>query len=427
MTAMNELSLVELDALRRRGELDTRQLLEDCLARIAAREEEVQAFSWVDPDHARASLAQAGPSRFGKGLEGIPFGVKDIMDTHDMPTGWGSPLYTDSVPPRDAGCVAVLRACGALALGKTVTTEFAFICPGKTRNPHNPAHTPGGSSQGSAAAVADFMLPFALGTQTAASVIRPAAFCGVVGYKASRGAFDLGGVCSLSASMDSLGFFSRDAGDMAVIRAAMLGDAEPVAAQKPASIGLVRTPHWQEADEDTRRVVDQVVRQVEAAGVPVDTVEVGPSDGGLTEAQKLVMAYEVARSRSFEYERYPERISPHIRTLIEEGRGIDPNHYRQALALATHWRGQLAAQLSQGRLLLAPSAPGEAPHGLDSTGDPLFSRMWNLLGVPSMTLPAGRGAHGLPIGVQLVGACDGDDALVAGARWLQPRLDWNGR
>ena len=229
MSSLNELSLTELIARRLTGELDIQQLVEDCIQRINQREPEVQAFQYFNADQVRKSYLSQDMNleHQGTDLLGIPFGVKDIMDTWDMPTGWGSPIYADHQPAKDAGIVAALRSCGAQVMGKTVTTEFAYFYPGKTRNPKNTSHTPGGSSQGSAAAVADFMIPFSLGSQTAASVIRPAAFCGVVGYKASYGEFDLGGICSLSQSMDSLGMFVRDVQDLQIIRSVLLGCQSP--------------------------------------------------------------------------------------------------------------------------------------------------------------------------------------------------------
>ncbi len=422
MTTLNELSLTELDELRSRGELDLGQLLEDCIARIEEREHEVRAFEYIDFDAARAALAQSGSSLLGRGLEGIPFGAKDIMDTHDMPSGWGSPIYEGSRPVRDAGCIAVLRACGAVVLGKTVTTEFAFLNPNKTRNPCDIRHTPGGSSQGSAAAVADAMLPFALGTQTAASVIRPAAFCGVVGYKSTRGAFDLGGVCALSQTNDSLGFFVRDVRDLGIIRRAMCNGGELAHEVRPLRVGLVRTPHWNDASETTRRVVDAVAGAVREQGIDVREVVVGSADGDISHAHMVVMAYEAARSRMFEYRHFGDQLSDHMRSLIEDGLRIGVDEYQRARELAETWQTRLDDTLSGVDFLLAPSAVDEAPRGLESTGNAIFSRMWNLLGVPGITLPAGTGSSGLPIGVQLIGRMDGDDALIGHAAWLQRLL-----
>ncbi len=417
MTELNWLSLTQIESLKARDEFDAKALLASCLARIAEREAQVQAFEFIEPE--RIAAPSRPTSLLGAGLEGIPFGVKDLMDTFDMPTGWGSPIYRGRQPRRDAGCVATLRACGALPVGKTVTTEFAYFHPGKTRNPIDLAHTPGGSSQGSAAAVADGMVPLALGTQTAASVIRPAAFCGVVGYKSSRGAFDLGGVCSLSQTLDSLGFFVRDARDLFIVRRAMThgrGDAAPMA---PKRVAMVRTPHWDVAEPAAREAVEQAAERLSRQGVDVEDVAVGPGDGALTQAHKTVMAFEVARSRMDEFTRHRDALSATMIALVESGLAITAREYAEAIGLATSWAQRVEQLFGDYDVLLTPSTAGEAPAGLDSTGDPLFSRMWTLLGLPAVNLPHGRGPRGLPIGIQLIGRHFHDDALLAHAAWVQ--------
>jgi Asp-tRNA(Asn)/Glu-tRNA(Gln) amidotransferase A subunit family amidase len=424
MTALNELSLVEAAAMIAAGSIRPSDLVEQCLERIATREPAVLAFEFIDPDAVRAA-ARALDSEPPRGpLHGIPVGIKDIIDTVDMPTGWGSPIYAGHRPPRDAGCVALLRSAGAVVMGKTVSTEFAFLHPGKTRNPRNPDHTPGGSSQGSAAAVADCMLPLALGTQTAASVIRPAAFCGVVGYKSSHGAFDLGGICSLSQSMDALGFFVRHAADLVPVRQVLAGAApvsRPFAGPRPV-VGIARTQHWQQTSAETRALVDGIAGDLDTGDAEVSEVEVGPADGSLTDAQMTVMAFEVARSRHHEMACHSDRVSAEMHALVDAGRRTSHAAWRDALALARDWRDRLDDIFSRVDVVLAPSALGEAPAGLHSTGDGLMSRMWNLLGVPSVTLPAGLGPVGLPLGIQLIGRHGHDDALIAAAVWLEERL-----
>lgn len=419
MPGLNELSLTELMRLRQAGELDVFSLYDSCLARTRLREPDVQAFEFLDENVVRSQLAAlvstAAP------LHGIPFGVKDIIDTCDMPTTRGSPVYRGHQPVRDASCVALLRQAGALVFGKTVTTEFAFLNPGKTRNPHNLERTPGGSSQGSAAAVADCMVPFALGTQTAASVIRPAAFCGVVGYKASAGEFDLGDVSALSQTMDSLGFFTRDARDLLLLREACLGRAAPSYEEAPASVGFVRTPHWELTDQSTRAMFRWLLDLLDDSAVRVKEVETGPSDGSLSEAQLTVMAYESARSRLHEYRHHRSLLSPQILALIETGLTISRMDYDAALRLADHSRAQLTDLLTQVDFLIAPSTPGEAP-GLETTGDPVFSRMWTVMGLPAINLPAAKGESGLPLGIQLVGAYRQDKLLIERAIWLQTLL-----
>lgn len=415
---LNELSLSGMAEAICSGEASAAEVLEACLLRIAERESEVGAFEFLDPDYAMAQLKTGG----GGPLEGLPIGVKDIFDTVDMPTGWGSRIYAGHRPVRDAGSVRQLRHAGAVIAGKTVTTEFAYFHPGKTRNPHDLERTPGGSSMGSAAAVADLMLPAALGSQTAASVIRPAAYCGVIGYKSSQGAFDLGGACGLAQSLDSLGFFVRELADLTLLRNAYLGVKPLPASDHARKLGLVRTPHWSEAGADTHSLFETVSATLSSNGAILEDVEIGPADGALTEAHNTVMAFEAARTRAYEVDAHVDLVSDKFKALVTAGRATSYDSYRTALALAEDWRRRLAALFQRFDLLLAPSAPGEAPVGLNATGDPLFSRMWTLLQVPSLTLPAGKGAHGLPLGLQLIGAFSEDDRLIRDAAWVTDRL-----
>ena len=421
---LNELSLTAVAALISSREVSAREVLGACLTRIDAREESVGAFEYLDKDNAIQQAIRLDEGALSGSLHGLPIGIKDIIDTVDMPCAWGSPIYSGHRPPRDAGCVADLRRSGAVIAGKTVTTEFAYFYPGKTRNPHNLDHTPGGSSMGSAAAVADRMLPAALGSQTAASVIRPAAYCGIVGYKSTQGSFDLGGVCSLSSTMDSLGFMVREPGDLHLLRKAYLGTEAPTAwpPGEAPRIGLVRTPHWPDASPESQTLLKAMAAACEAEGAEISEIEIGPADGALTEAQKSVMAFETARARAFEFEIHRDELSDAFVSLVEEGLAVDFAKYKSALDLASVWSGRLAAVFAEVDFLLAPSAPGEAPEGLAGTGDPLFCRMWNLLRVPSITLPAGVGPNGLPLGIQLIGAIGEDDRLIRDADWVWARL-----
>ena len=422
MTALNELSLHEAAALTIARQVKAEELVEACIARIEAREPTVQAFEVFDPDYARdqAKALDAGPVRGP--LHGIPLAVKDIIDTADMATGWGSPIYAGHRPVRDAACVALCRAAGAVILGKTVTTEFAYFHPGKTVNPHNPAHTPGGSSMGSAAAVAVFMVPVAFGSQTAGSVIRPAAYCGTVGYKASHGDFSLDGVCGLSSSLDTLGCFVRDPRDLATMRAALLGDEGAPALSRPPRVGFYRTPHWDDAEPATRALLDNTAMLLSERGARIEDATLGPAFDRLSEAQKTVMAFETARTRAHECEAHPDQVSPPMAKLFQVGRATAYGAYREARQLAAAGRRALDELFGRFDLLLAPSAPGEAPEGLDTTGDPLFNRMWTLLHVPCITLPIGAGPKGLPLGIQLIGAKGEDGKLIAGTAWAWDRL-----
>jgi Asp-tRNA(Asn)/Glu-tRNA(Gln) amidotransferase A subunit family amidase len=422
VTAHNELSLHEAAALTVARQVKAEDLVEACIARIEAREPTVKAFEVFDPDDARAQARALDGGPIRGPLHGIPIGVKDIIDTAHMATGWGSPIYAGHRPVRDAACVALCRAAGAVILGKTVTTEFAYFHPGKTANPRNPAHTPGGSSMGSAAAVGDFMAPVAFGSQTAGSVIRPAAYCGTVGYKASHGDFSLDGVCGLSSSLDTLGCFVRHPRDLAYFRTALLGDQGAPALSRPPRVGFYRTPHWDEADPATRALLDDTAMLLAERGARVADAALGPAFDGLSEAQKTVMAFETARTRAHEYEAHPDQLSAPMRKLIEAGRAIPYDAYQEARQLAARGRRALAEVFSRFDVLLAPSAPGEAPEGLSATGDPLFNRMWTLLHVPCITLPRGEGPKGLPLGIQLIGAKGEDGKLIANADWAWDRL-----
>ncbi len=417
MTALNELSLRDVSELINRAEISPNELLADCFARIHLRHREVLAFTYFDEDLSIYKMSQLGVNQPARPLYGIPVGIKDIMDTSDFPTTKGSSIYTDYYPQRDAVCVTMCRNAGCVIPGKTETTEFAYFSPGRTRNPHNLLHTPGGSSMGSAAAVADFMLPLALGSQTAASVIRPAAYCGVVGYKASRGMFSLEGVCGLAQSLDSLGFFVREVDDLLLLRNALFGEAErDHQLSSNLRIGLVKTAHWNEAESCQREVVETVADRLSRSDCEVEEIQIGPSDGALSIAQATVMAYEASRSLDYEYTMFKDLLSIQIKELIETGQRTSFEDYMNARGLAELWQRKLRTIFERVDILLTPSAPGEAPLGLDATGDPIFSRMWTLLQVPSITLPVGFGPNKLPLGIQLIGAYNKDDLLISQAQ-----------
>ncbi len=421
---LHQLPAWQAAALLARRELGAVDLVRACLERIKEREPEVLAFVQLNADAAlaRARELDAGPVR-GL-LHGLPFGVKDLFDTFDLPTAYGSPIYAGQQPPADAAAVALCREAGAVLLGKTVTTELANMFPGVTRNPHHPAHTPGGSSSGSAAAVADAMLPLALGTQTAGSLIRPAAFCGVVGYKPTHNRVPKAGVKSLSETLDTVGGFARSVRDVALLGAALTGDArlaDPAAFDQAAAprIGWCRTPEWDQADADTQQAWAQAEKLLAGHG----QVLVLP-DGlsGLVAVQKAVQAFETARSLSHERLRHSWQLSAPLQALIADGLAIPGETH--ALNLQTTGRARQLAQalFADCDVILAPSSIGEAPAGLDSTGDPLFCRSWTLLGLPCVHLPFSRGRQGLPVGLQVVGAWGDDHRLLAAAHWLHQRL-----
>ena len=403
--------------------MTSEKLVEDCLERIAARDGELAAWVHVN---AEASLAQAraldkqpalGP------LHGVPVGIKDIIDTADMPTEHGSPIYRGNRPRADAAVVALLRRAGCVILGKTATAEFANLHPPATRNPHNPAHTPGGSSSGSAAAVADRMVPLALGTQTGGSMIRPAAFCGVVGLKPSFGSINRTGVKPVSDSLDTLGIFSNTVGDAALALNLLSGRRLPDFSAKAAPrIGFARTSRWKDADAATHAALESAAGRLAAAGADVTDAALPPAVEALFDAQGLIMDFEAARALAWEQAHHHDAISATLRTRLARGWAVSREQYDGARQSARDARRQFADLMRGFDLLLTPSAKGEAPKGLASTGDSLFNRIWTLLGVPCITLPWGSGPHGLPLGIQLVGAFDQDTALLARAQWVANAL-----
>jgi Asp-tRNA(Asn)/Glu-tRNA(Gln) amidotransferase A subunit family amidase len=422
---VNFLTASEAAARIHAGTLRATALMESCLARIGAREREVGAWTCIDAtaalEAARAadSTAPTGP------LHGIPIGVKDIIDTVDFPTELGTALYAGRRPAWDASCVAACRAAGAIVLGKTVTTEFAFFHPGRTRNPRNLAHTPGGSSSGSAAAVADAMVPVALGTQTAGSVIRPAAFCGVVGYKASFGDFSLSGVRSFAESLDTLGVFATSVVDAVLLRGVLIGGDAPTAlapADSPPRFALCRTPQWDDADVASRECVENAGRRLSRAGAVIEEVALPAEFSTLIEDQRTIMSYEAARNYLHELTRFADRLSPQLRALLEQGMAIPRTRYRLARDAVAIARRRFTLLCEGHDALIVPATVGEAPLAAEGTGDPLMSRIWTALHGPALTLPAGAGVRGLPLGVQFVAPAGCDETLLRAAAWAQPIL-----
>jgi Asp-tRNA(Asn)/Glu-tRNA(Gln) amidotransferase A subunit family amidase len=351
-------------------------------------------------------------------------GVKDLFDTADAPTAYGSPIYAGHRPAADAAAVALCREAGALVLGKTVTTEFAYFHPGPTRNPRNLAHTPGGSSSGSAAAVAAAMLPLALGTQTAASIIRPAAYCGVVGYKPSAHRVPRAGVKSLSETLDTVGGFGRSVRDVALLGAVLTGDARLLADFDGSAprIGLCATPDWRDADDDVGAawVRARALLAPQAAALSDAVWPAGMGD--LVALQKAIMAHEMARALAHERLRHGAALSPRLLALFDEGLAISGEQHAANLAQVRASRRIADAGFERYDVLLCPSTTGEAPVGTEATGDPLFCRGWTLLGLPCVHLPFASGRNGLPVGLQLVGRRGEDHRLLAAAQWSMDRL-----
>lgn len=407
-----------------RRELTAEALMRSCLERIAEREPQVLAFAHLDAELAlaQARALDAGPVR-GL-LHGLPLGVKDIFDTADQPTAYGSPIYAGHRPAADAAPVALARTSGAVIAGKTVTTEFANMTAGPTRNPHDPARSPGGSSSGSAAAVADGMLPLALGTQTAGSIIRPAACCGVVGFKPSFGRVPRAGVKPNAESMDVAGGFGRTVEDAALLAAVLLGDRRVLDEPVPDNLrlGLVRGPDWHEAEHDVLACWEQAVRTLAPRLARCEDAPLPDGFADVAAVQAAIQAHETALSLAHEHHVHRARLSPALLALLDAGAAADVVQVEAHRARAERWRREVDALFGQFDVLLAPSALDEAPEGLQWTGDPVFCRPWSLLGLPCVHLPFARSAQGLPVGLQLVGRHGQDHRLLAAARrvmgWL---------
>ena len=421
------------------GELTSAELVTACLERCAKREPVVKAWAHLDPDLAMAE-ARATDEALASGVEpgplqGIPVGIKDIIDTADLPTENGSALFAGRRPAQDATTVALLRRAGAVIMGKTVTTEFAMSGAHGTTNPHHPAHTPGGSSSGSGAAVADFMASLALGSQTGGSVIRPASFCGIYGYKPTFGSISRARTFILARRLDHIGVYGRSLADLALIGDALmvwdpadldmrdqpacgLIDAWMERVVKTPRLAFVKGPPWDYAEPHMpplfEAYVDKLadaVTQVELAGVFESALDV----------QVTVMNANLYANLEEYVERDAGKLMAETVRRVEAGRGISADAYIRALELADSIAGALDHLFEHYDALITAAAPGEAPVGLESTGNPAFQRIWTLTGVPTVTLPKLTGPNGLPIGVQVIGRAGGDAKLFRIARWLDER------
>ena len=417
----NELTAVEAARRIEAGELAVEALVRACLDRIEEREPDIAAFACFDREQALATaIAHDGAGA----MHGVPVGVKDIVDTVDAPTTYGSPIYRDHWPGTDAVCVNRIRAAGGIVLGKTVTTEFAARYPGPTRNPHDLRHTPGGSSSGSAAAVADCMLPLGIGTQTAGSVIRPASFCGIYGYKATFGLLSFAGVRHYAESVDTLGCMARSVEDLAFFRDVLLG-AEPVPLEPFSGrprIGLCRTHHWEEAEEATRTCLEDGARRLAAAGMDVEDMDLPADMEGSLEVYTRMQQFEGARCLGPDFDSYPDLLSMDARALHDQGMSIDAASYRDAVRRFCEWRVAVDGACAGYDAVLTPSAAGEAPRGLRFTGSITFNYLWTALHLPAVTIPAFTGPQGLPIGAQLVAPRHADDRLLAVASLVARHL-----
>jgi amidase len=413
----------------RSGKLSVVEHLETFLDRVAARDGAIHAWIHIDADALRAEAAHRdgleSAERIGV-LFGVPVAVKDIFDTADMPTGYGSPIYAGHQPRTDAACVAALKRAGAIIMGKTVTTEFAASHPGATVNPHDPTRTPGGSSSGSAAAVACAMAPAALGTQTAGSVVRPASFCGVVGYKPTFNMINRAGLKPLSESTDTIGVLADSVDTAAHLVAAMAGRMDLVGRNHDVGeprIALVKTFAWGDADAGGKAALIEAGERLCAAGANVVEVALPDECEALGAAGMRILSRDAAAALGHERNVANDRLSENMRDLVARGLDVDPSAYDQAHALAARCRALVEdALFGPYDAVLALSAPGEAPVGLQSTGSPVFNHIWTLLHMPCVSIPGMRGPASMPIGVQLVGRRGADTALLSLAAWAEDLL-----
>jgi Asp-tRNA(Asn)/Glu-tRNA(Gln) amidotransferase A subunit family amidase len=429
-TEPHRLSAVALARLIDAGELTVEAVVESCLDRIRDRDPVVRAWAWLDPEQALAAARacdKAGATGLPKSavLRGVPFGIKDIFDTADMPTGYGSPIYTGCRPGFEASAAALPRAAGAILLGKTVTTEFANRHPGPTSHPQNPAHTPGGSSSGSAAAVADCMVPLALGTQTGGSVIRPAAYCGVVGLKPSYGLYPPAGMHPNTESLDTVGTMARSVEDTALFRAALMAIPyePPRLPERPPRLALCRTMHWERAEPERKAVLEDAAARLRTAGAEIVESELPRACADISETQRRHSAYEAPRVHAPELRRHRALLSGDlIDGKIAEGRVLSLDDFRVAWRRADEGRAAASDWAAGFDAILTLPAPGQAPKGLGSTGSAVFNALWTLLYMPCLTMPAGEGPDGLPVGIQLVGRRHGDARLLDVGLWVERAL-----
>ena len=428
----------------RDGAVTSTELVQACLERVREVDGQVQAWTFLDPEYALSQARAADEARTSGrpigALHGVPVGLKDIIDTADMPTENGSVLHAGRRPSSDASVVSLLRAARAVIMGKTVTTEFATRTPGKTRNPHNSGHTPGGSSSGSAAAVAAAMVPLALGSQTTGSTVRPASYCGVYGLKPTHGLIPRHGMFQLSRTLDHVGLFARSVEDVAILLEVLAShdardpDSRPraripyraIAVAEPPRVprlAFVKTSMWDQVDADARGAFSELVQRL---GDRVEALELGTPADGILAWQRAIGGAEIAINLRREWEHGRDKLSAALRARIEHGRGVLALDYLEALARVPRLVASLTELFDQRYdAILTPAAFGTAPKGLESTGDPAFCALWTLCGMPALNVPLMRGANGLPLGAQLVGARDQDAQLLRTARWLVDHVSDN--
>ncbi len=419
MTKLNELSATDAAKLLATGETSAEALTKACLDRIIARNDDVGAFVHVDPEFSIREAQQADRETPKSPLHGIPFAVKDVIDTKDFPTERGTAIHKGRRPSVDAKCVSLMREAGAVLLGKLVTTEYAMFTPNETRHPHNLEHTAGGSSSGTGAAVADNMVPIAFGNQTAGSLIRPAAFCGVYGFKPTHGTTDGAGILPLQLYFDTLGYMARDVEDIQHFYGIVSGESklETWPHVRPPKIGFCQTYQWDFAEPASRQALHDTAEQLAQNGAEVLPFSLPEAYAGLVAVHRAVLYHGISQSLADDYENSRSLMSDGLIGVVEEGQAYSGGQFAEAFAIAEQCRASVNDCFGDFDAIICPSAPGEAPRGRE-TGSPIFQVSWTLLGVPCLNLPIGTGPNGLPLGVQLIGRRYDDSRLLALGKFL---------
>ncbi len=441
MDGANALGLAEAAAAVREGKVSSEDLVKACLSRIEAYDPEVEAWAHLNPDVALEQARAIDKRRYsGQAigpLGGVPIGIKDIFDTVDYPTEFGSPIHAGRQTMGDAACVARLREAGAVIMGKTVTTEFAVYTPGKTKNPHDPNRTPGGSSSGSAASVAAYMVPGAIGTQTTGSTIRPASFCGVVGYKPSFGLISRAGVLRQAPTLDQIGVFTRSVADAALLAEVMIGvdPADPYIrpAGRPAlfdaanaeppvtpKLAFIKSPAWKDAEDSTKEAFAELC---DFLGGRCEDVEIASVYDEIYHWHTSILEADLAKNYAADFARAPELFSAKLTEMMTIGRGILATDYNTGIDRQREFEQGFNSLFEEFDAILTPATTGEAPVGLDTTGSPVFCTMWTFTGQPAISLPLMQGPSGMPLGVQLVGQKGDDVRLMRTAAWLTSALE----
>ena len=415
MTNPYEFTATEAIELIKNRKLSIYEWVSSCFDRIKQKDSDVKAWIYLDEENALKKATQLDDLN-DHSLLGIPFGIKDIIDASNVPTGLGTPFYENNIPSRDASSVAIAKQSGCVFLGKTVSTELGHRGPGQTTNPHNKDYTPGGSSSGSAAAVASMMAPVCFGTQTTGSVIRPAAYCGIVGYKPSYGDFDKSGILSNSPTIDTLGLMTRSIEDLSLFRSILLEEDVVKLKEinlKKVKIGFVKTPHWDKTDISTQKSLENFIDELRSDRLDIIDLNI---DQIISKADQLhldISGYEFKRSISYERFNHYNQLSSQLRSgRLNDGYQVTNEHYKTAIKELSILKEQINLIFNDVDLIITPSAPGEALKGLEYTGSAMFNTVWSLSGNPCITLPLFHGTQGLPIGCQLVTKFGSDNELL---------------